>query len=156
VSVHDHMSVGRAPNLGRDGVSGTSYNDGWLLGNGGEWTKIEGGRWEEKRREEQRNRKDVGVIAALVSLSLLWHTSVHQEGSVLQRRASGGESGGKGWTSKGAVQPREVEGKYEWAREWDRKGDRWEGNGRAMKVRNGRARQREQEETRGVCHTLSQ
>lgn len=28
VSVHDHMSVGRAPDLGRDGVSGTSYNDG--------------------------------------------------------------------------------------------------------------------------------
>lgn len=130
------MSVGRAPDLGRDGVSGASYNDGWLPGNGGEWTKIEGGRWEERRREEQRNRKDrgeeAGVIAALVGLSLLWHTSVHQEGCVLQQRPSGRESGGKRWTSKGAVQSTEVEESMnEWESEIEmgigerERGERW-------------------------------
>lgn len=135
-SVHEHMSVGRAPDLGRDGVSGASYNDGWLPGNGGEWTKIEGGRWEERRREEQRNRKDrgeeAGVIAALVGLSLLWHTSVHQEGCVLEQRPSGRESGGKRWTSKGAVQSTEVEESMnEWESEIEKgigereRGERW-------------------------------
>ncbi len=128
-------AFGRATDLGRDGVSGASYNDGWLLGNGGEWTKIEGGRWEERRREEQRNRKDggeeAGVIAALVGLSLPWYTSVHQEGCVLERWASGRESGGKRWTSKGAVQSREVEEKYERVRETEKglgereRGERW-------------------------------
>ncbi len=55
-----------------------------------------------------------------MGLSLPWYTSVHQEGCVLERWASGRESGGKRWTSKGAVQSREVEEKYERVRETEK------------------------------------